>query len=285
MDCVGIVIMRYRLSTEHGRLVDLIREVEFPGLLNEQVPEKSKKRASSGESTHGAKKTRCETKTVLSPSRVPVIADMMGGVGPFGIPLAKLNLFHVHCNDLNPESYKYMLQNARLNRCTVIDTDDSQPGITCYNLDGREFIRRLRSRGVLPDHVIMNLPQTAPDFLDTFIGYSANNPSLPCKLPVIHVYTFSTAVENLPTSAIADVTNRCASIMGCSPEELGTQQTIPTSGIKLANTIGEMKKGSVDAAGSFFENICWGHIVRDVAPTKVMVCLSFRLPYSVAERS
>jgi tRNA (guanine37-N1)-methyltransferase len=279
-----------RLSTEHSRLVDLIREVEFPGSLAEQTAATSKKRAlNENSSKQNTKKGRGEggEPIVLSSSRIPVIADMMGGVGPFGIPLAKLNLFQVHCNDLNPASYKYLLQNAHLNHCRLATGSDTQRGLSCYNLDGREFIRRLRREGIAPGHVIMNLPQTAPEFLDVFIGYFGlpSDSRIECQLPVIHVYAFSTAVDDLPHSAIADMANRCASVMRCPVAELGNQQAIVSAGTKLANLSKELMKESGSAAGDgspFFQGICWGHIVRDVAPTKVMVCLSFQLPVSVA---
>jgi tRNA (guanine37-N1)-methyltransferase len=268
--------------------VELIREVEFPGsIAAEREEDLSKKRPAGAGSKQATKKARAGVAgeaIIPSSRRTPVIADMMGGVGPFGIPLAKLNLFRVHCNDLNPASHKYLLQNAHLNHCRIAaDVAESAPGLSCYNLDGREFIRSLRVAGVAPDHVLMNLPQSAPEFLDTFIGYfrSSSESVVECALPVIHVYAFSTAVDDLPSSAIADVSSRCASIMRCSPEELGRQQVIAATGTNLANLQLELL-GKDPSRPSFFTEVCWGHIVRDVAPTKVMVCLSFRLPRSVA---
>jgi tRNA G37 N-methylase Trm5 len=60
-----------------------------------------------------------------------------------------------------------MVNNARANHCAA-------PFLTCYNLCGRELISRLlRSPATRRlDHVLMNLPQSATDFLDVFIGYN-----------------------------------------------------------------------------------------------------------------
>ena len=43
-----------------------------------------------------------------------VVADMMAGVGPFAVPLA-INRITVYANDLNPESFKYLNKNLKLN--------------------------------------------------------------------------------------------------------------------------------------------------------------------------
>ena len=45
-----------------------------------------------------------------------VVADMMAGVGPFGVPLA-MNNISVYANDLNPASYRYLNTNMRINHC------------------------------------------------------------------------------------------------------------------------------------------------------------------------
>jgi hypothetical protein len=66
--------------------------------------------------------------------------------------------------DLNPRSYEYLVQNARLNH---VHSNDS---LYCYNLDGREFIYDLARRNIGINHAILNLPGSATDFLDAFIG-------------------------------------------------------------------------------------------------------------------
>ena len=57
-----------------------------------------------------------------------VVADMMAGVGPFGVPLA-MNNITVFANDLNPESYKYLDKNMRINNC--------EKYLHTYNMCGR----------------------------------------------------------------------------------------------------------------------------------------------------
>ncbi len=160
--------------------------------------------------------------------------------------------------DLNPSSYKYLLKNIQANHV--------ERHLHPYNMDGRDFIIDLvTNKGILPHETIMNLPQTATDFLDVFIGLRAryeafltnqkemNETEKEAKrnafyVPRINVYAFSTH----PTDPIGDIRERCAGVMQCSAE---------------------------DIANSGF---CEGHVVRDVSPKKVMICLSFYVPLVVA---
>ena len=121
-------------------------------------------------------------KEILKRPQPIIVADMMAGVGPFSIPLAKSHAT-VYANDLNPDSYQYLVANAALNKLSSKHV--------ASNLDGREFMVDLvRHKGILPTDVIMNLPASATDFLDVFKGLYpptvADN-----QLPLIHCYTFA----------------------------------------------------------------------------------------------
>lgn len=114
----------------------------------------------------------------------------------------------------------------------------------------------------------MNLPQSAYEFVDVFIGYHHRYAptSSPLSLPRIHVYAFSTASD-----PIEDVVQRVASVMQCTMEDMNYHPTDSSADDS------DTKKRSRDD-----DKQCRGYIVRDVAPRKVMICLSFTLPISVA---
>jgi len=123
-----------------------------------------------------------------------IIVDMFAGVGPFAIPAAKRGCV-VYANDLNPSSYHYLQLNAKLNKCLL----------HCYNQDGRDFLRQLIHSQSLNnplriDHIIMNLPASAIQFLDVFINLFEAGQAI--NLPIIHCYTFSKA-EDLETDTIS----------------------------------------------------------------------------------
>jgi tRNA (guanine37-N1)-methyltransferase len=105
----------------------------------------------------------------------------------------------------------------------------------------------------------MNLPAIATEFLDAFIGLyrryveqqqkkTTGDSSTTPHMPRIHVYAFSTD----PDQPIHDIVYRIAGTIHCDPS-------------LIESSVG-------------FQ----GHVVRDVAPRKVMVCISFTLPQEVA---
>jgi tRNA G37 N-methylase Trm5 len=85
----------------------------------------------------------------------------------FDISYYAMLCYTTWCVDLNPASYACMVSNARGNNCPT-------HLLKCYNEDGRDFLLTLlQTRGGRVDHVLMNLPQSATDFLDVFIGYNS----------------------------------------------------------------------------------------------------------------
>ena len=105
-------------------------------------------------------------------------------------------------------------------------------------------------------HYILNLPATAITFLPSFIGLYANqqhlfNPYTSTKLPIIHVYCFSTKSDGNE----AEKAKICQEISA----QLG------------------YRVGPDHEALSIWD-------VRDVAPQRRMFCASFRLPGEVAFR-
>ena len=95
--------------------------------------------------------------------------------------------------------------------------------------------------GAVFDHVTMNLPATAIEFLDVFKGAFDRKVWGSRKLPTIHCYTFKRATETFD-----DVVKR-------GEGYLGAKITDPHV-----------------------------HEVRDVAPNKIMLCLTFTLTPDVA---
>ncbi|CAO3612473.1 unnamed protein product [Mucor hiemalis] len=169
------------------------------------------------------------------------VCDVMAGVGPFSIPAVKKGAF-VYSNDLNPESYKWLCENVRLNKIT------NKGAIKMYNMDGRAFIKQavhdlsVESNGTrFFQHFVMNLPATAIEFLDAFKGIYKDVDISSDSLPMIHCHCFTRSSD-----PIEDIKQRVCQIMG----------------------------GPIDSARM--------HWVRTVAPKKDMYCVSFRLSPEVA---
>ncbi|EPS42955.1 hypothetical protein H072_3040 [Dactylellina haptotyla CBS 200.50] len=272
------------------------------------------------------------------------VCDVMAGVGPFAIPAARFKRALVWANDLNEESYNSMVTNVKANKVQGL--------VYPFNADGREFIRlasktlfREAGREIRFDpnppnaprdpkintklkpieiyktpgvfkRFIMNLPATAVEFLDAFIGlYTGlelhfDNPSRPDglpgeaekhKLPIIHVYTFN-KLGNRP----ADVPKAAEEVVEQISQYLQYPMTVErTSNLREAYTVNmktkakqpfRLKKTEADLAeGERIAQLASGEdmfieggvrvgFVRAVAPNKSMYCATFRLPREVAFR-
>ncbi|CAG10543.1 unnamed protein product, partial [Tetraodon nigroviridis] len=121
--------------------------------------------------------------------RGDAVFDVFAGVGPFAIPAARLGATVV-ANDLNPESYKWLQHNCRLNKV--------ESKVRTFNLDGRAFIQgplKQELPALLKEkkrvHVVMNLPALALEFLDAFRGLLHHQSPCDEDLPTVYCYCFS----------------------------------------------------------------------------------------------
>ncbi|XWS27938.1 hypothetical protein CRYUN_Cryun25bG0023400 [Craigia yunnanensis] len=122
-------------------------------------------------------------------NRSDVICDVFSGVGPIAISAAKI-VKRVYANDLNPFAVEYLERNSVLNKL--------ERKIKVFNMDGRRFINAMfsseKARSIT--HVVMNLPNNAAEFLDSFRGVYRGQPrDKEFNFPMIHVYGFSKAQD------------------------------------------------------------------------------------------
>ena len=189
-----------------------------------------------------------------------VVCDMFAGVGPFAIPAAKKGC-SVYGNDLNPASYKALLKNAQLNRV--------EDKIHSFNMDGRDFVRKM---------VQLSLPSASSpgSLLSSSLPTEQNLQGGSSKI----VKPFTHVVMNLPASAVEFLDVFQGLYSGYRPAALPTIHCYCFS--KSQSPSEDAKEQVERKLGSSLTSQFSVHCVRDVAPKKVMVCVSFKLPESVA---
>lgn len=235
-----------------------------------------------------------------------LVADVFCGVGPFSIPAASSSErggqgCTVHANDLNPHSYAALCENVKRNKVAQ--------AITCYNLDGRAFILTLGSAGLPFEHALMNLPADGLEFLDAFVGLwkhpkkqvqgegsestsssasSAVQTYKPRPLPVIHCYCFSKAEAE--AQCADDVTLRTLKALHMSPPS-AEQAHAAADARKGGDPTGTGAGGPGGIDSPYVRAVrdlgllsdLTVRNVRDVAPKKLMLCVSFTLTKTLAE--
>jgi tRNA (guanine37-N1)-methyltransferase len=100
-----------------------------------------------------------------------VVFDMFAGVGPFALFIAKRGA-KVVAVDKNPNAVRLMRENARLNRIDDIEILEGDAALMAERYENSA------------DHVIMNLPHTARDFLEHAIRIARDG-------GVVHYYAIS----------------------------------------------------------------------------------------------
>uniref|UniRef100_A0A7S1G104 tRNA (guanine(37)-N1)-methyltransferase n=1 Tax=Corethron hystrix TaxID=216773 RepID=A0A7S1G104_9STRA len=176
-----------------------------------------------------------------------IIADAFCGVGAVVLRAAKELNCTILANDINPSACRYARENARMNNLARRNFH-----VCCGGAEA--FIRSLgdvRSHPRLPDHLVMNFPLASTDFLSE-LRWWPNNADV---TPLVHLYTFARGdsertAEEAATDAVADA---------LLPEGGYTVPTIH-------------RKGYLDSLGCGLRT----HEVRDVAPGKVVFCITFR---------
>ena len=101
-----------------------------------------------------------------------IVVDMFAGVGPFSILIAKRSpRAHVIAIDKNPDAVRYLKENVKLNRVGNVKIIEG---------DARDAVKEISGA----DHVIMNLPHSAIEFLDAAFGVLKNG-------GIIHFYAIA----------------------------------------------------------------------------------------------
>lgn len=219
------------------------------------------------------------------------ICDVMAGVGPFAVPAGKKKVL-VFANDLNPQSYKYLNENIKLNKVETYVKSFNQDGadfiknsakllwdFQTENKDNKKFVKSSSNNNkrhkITNDSTpstqffsqyIMNLPDSAMTFLPNYISlFSRNFPNMSkqeimnlpgFKLPIINVHHFEKYKEedmqdkNLNDELLKIITQKVKSYLKYDKDDI------------IINL----------------------HVVRQVAPCKLMFCVAVTLPEEVAFR-
>jgi tRNA (guanine37-N1)-methyltransferase len=204
------------------------------------------------------------------------VADAFCGVGAICLMAAKELNCTIWANDWNPKAIASLRENAAVNGVAgrfksiqSVDAYNFLMDLGLVNADGEDQTtgRAPGSIGTkhLPDHVILNIPLQAPEFLGALRWWSAPQPQQRRRIDNrkddehegtrVHVYTFARADPETDRSA-EDVA-----------VDLVASNLLPLGDRVVVNRLNELNKD--------YGCRVKVHHVRDVAPGKLVVCVSF----------
>jgi tRNA (guanine37-N1)-methyltransferase len=123
------------------------------------------------------------------------VVDLFAGVGPFAIPIAKKHEnVRVYAVDVNPDAVTLLKRNVAVNR--------AEKQVVPILGDARQVVKEQLSGKA--DHVIMNLPETALEFVD--VACEALKP----EGGILHYYGFEKDSDPLETATarLTEAVNR-----------------------------------------------------------------------------
>ena len=194
-----------------------------------------------------------------------IIADAFCGVGALCVLSASKLGCTIYANDLNPDAVKYLKESAKkVTNNNSNQSNNNTPSINVQCGDAFDFIQNLGLLPQLPHHIIMNYPLDSASFLGAFRWWSASDKRLDDCPSIVHLYTFARGDDpnhnnhKSPRSAM-DVAI-----------DLVADGLIPEGG---AIETSRYRKAYLNQLGCDVK----AHEVRDVAPGKVVICVSFKI--------
>ena len=209
-----------------------------------------------------------------------VLYDVMAGVGPFAVPAGRKKCY-VFANDLNPDSFDALVKNCTKNK--VVER------VKCFNMDGHEFIQTILKADLMERwkdpyfvgsvHITMNLPALAVTFLSSFRGLmnGIQEVQQDVELPVVHVYMFTKeTAEDIAIGLVAENLGYLS-----KPGE-ATGGEVLQDGALGSDTSKSCEKSKCHKSyESLRKHVQEVIHVRQVAPNKAMMRVSFQLPLEV----
>ncbi|KAH9500950.1 tRNA (guanine(37)-N1)-methyltransferase [Bulinus truncatus] len=200
-----------------------------------------------------------------------VVYDVFAGIGPFSVPLAKRKHCLVWANDLNPYSFEYLNKNFELNKVKLST-------VKTFNMDGRDFIKtvlkpdlveRIKKLSGHRCNKSISFEKETSDDKESELHETSCRSFIIMNLPAIAVEflsEFNSLLHDLPEDLrSAEVLDRALPEVLCyafTPKTDPEEELKPRAQLFLSHPLPSNYS-------------C--RVVRNVAPNKEMVCLSFKL--------